>query len=103
ISAARKQINQKYPFIFNLHCIVHFVNLISQDILKCGLPARILKYCNKICRFFKASHLAKSYLKKYIKELNIHGGGLKIFIETRWISAYETVDSVFRLKPVLEK
>ncbi|KAF0467315.1 zinc finger bed domain-containing protein 1-like [Gigaspora margarita] len=83
IFAARRQINQKYPFIFNFRCIVHFVNLISQNILKCGLPARILKYCNKLYRCFKASYLAKSYLKKYIEKFNIHGGELKIFIETR--------------------
>ncbi|CAG8790860.1 17298_t:CDS:2, partial [Racocetra fulgida] len=47
--------------------------------------------------------LAGSYLKRYIDELNISGGGLKLFIETRWTSAYETVNSVFRLKLVLEK
>ncbi|KAF0397919.1 zinc finger bed domain-containing protein 1-like [Gigaspora margarita] len=59
ISATHRQIYQKYPFIFNLCCIVHFINLISQNILKCGLSAHILKYCNKIYHFFKACHLAQ--------------------------------------------
>ncbi|CAG8792110.1 5152_t:CDS:2, partial [Cetraspora pellucida] len=76
IAAACRQINQKYSSIINLRCIVHFVNLISHDILKCKLPAH---------------------------ELNISRGGLKLFIETRWTSAYEMVNSVFRLKLVLEK
>ncbi|CAG8668640.1 7066_t:CDS:2, partial [Cetraspora pellucida] len=80
IAATYRQINQKYLSIINLCCIVHFVNLISHDILKSG-----------------------SYLKRYIDELNISRGGLKLFIETRWTSAYKMVNSVFRLKLVLEK
>ncbi|CAG8765698.1 14405_t:CDS:2, partial [Cetraspora pellucida] len=75
IAAAHRQINQKYPSIINLHCIVYFVNLISHDILKCKLSAY---------------------------ELNISRGGLKFFIEIRWTSAYKPVNSVFRLKLVLE-
>ncbi|CAG8806065.1 91_t:CDS:2, partial [Cetraspora pellucida] len=80
IAAAHRQINQKYPSIINLCCIVHFVNLISHNILK-----------------------SESYLKRYIDELNISKSGLKLFIETRWTSAYEIVNFVFRLKLVLEK
>jgi hypothetical protein len=30
---ARKLISEKYPHIVNMHCIVHFVNLITKDIL----------------------------------------------------------------------
>jgi hypothetical protein len=30
---ARKLISKKYPHIVNMHCIVHFVNLITKDIL----------------------------------------------------------------------
>ncbi|CAG8712284.1 13264_t:CDS:2, partial [Cetraspora pellucida] len=41
IVATHKQINQKYPSIINLRCIVHFVNLISHDILKCKLSAQL--------------------------------------------------------------
>ncbi|CAG8796523.1 3802_t:CDS:2, partial [Dentiscutata erythropus] len=36
-------------------------------------------------------------------ELNISEGELKLFIETRWTFVYETVNSVFKLKLVLEK
>lgn len=30
---ARKSISEKYPHILNMRCIVHFVNLITKDIL----------------------------------------------------------------------
>jgi hypothetical protein len=30
---ARKLISEKYPHIVNMHCIVHFVNLTTKDIL----------------------------------------------------------------------
>lgn len=30
---ARKSISEKYPYIINMRCIVHFVNLITKDIL----------------------------------------------------------------------
>lgn len=30
---ARKYISEKYPHIINMRCIVHFVNLITKDIL----------------------------------------------------------------------
>ena len=30
---ARKHISKKYSHIINMHCIVHFVNLITKDIL----------------------------------------------------------------------
>jgi len=30
---ARRYISEKYPHIINMRCIVHFVNLITKDIL----------------------------------------------------------------------
>ena len=33
IANARKHISEKYPHILNIRCIVHFVNLITKDIL----------------------------------------------------------------------
>ena len=33
IANARKHISEKYPYIFNIRCIAHFVNLITKDIL----------------------------------------------------------------------
>jgi hypothetical protein len=32
-AATRNIINEKYPFIFNNHCIAHCVNLITKDVL----------------------------------------------------------------------
>ncbi len=33
IANVRKHISKKYPHILNIRCIVHFVNLITKDIL----------------------------------------------------------------------
>ncbi len=33
IASARRQISEKYPFILNIHCIAHCVNLITKDIM----------------------------------------------------------------------
>lgn len=33
IASARRHISDKYPHILNIRCIVHFVNLITKDIL----------------------------------------------------------------------
>ena len=33
IANARKHISEKYPYILNIRCIAHFVNLITKDIL----------------------------------------------------------------------
>lgn len=33
IANARKNISEKYPYILNIRCITHFINLITKDIL----------------------------------------------------------------------
>ena len=33
IAAARQKISDSYPYIINVRCITHFINLISKDIL----------------------------------------------------------------------
>ncbi|CAJ0642739.1 1246_t:CDS:2, partial [Entrophospora sp. SA101] len=38
-----------------------------------------------------------------IKEKGIEYGGLKTLVKTRWISTYERLASILRLKPCLEK
>ncbi|CAI2196328.1 19435_t:CDS:2, partial [Funneliformis geosporum] len=66
-------------------------------------PKRILRCCNILCRFFKTSHMGGFLLRKYIEEMNISGGSLKTYCETRWTSCYDTVKSVARLQEPLEK
>ena len=68
-----------------------------------SFPNRILKYCNILSHFFKTSHQGGNLLNQYINEMNITGGGLKKYCETRWTSSYETISSVTRLQEPLEK
>lgn len=55
-------------------------------------------------KFFKKSHQGKALLEKYTsKDLKIEGGGLKSWVETRWMIMFESADSIWRLKLALEK
>ena len=130
---ARKRISEKYPHIINMRCIVHFVNLITKDILSKkfspvyssiiyiftvlkleliqpnlkflghNFANKIVKNCNTISRFFKTSHKAGHILNEIAKEYKIEGGGLSTYTPTRWTSMYETTNGVVRLKRALEK
>jgi len=101
--SARKHISEKYPYILDIRCIAHFVNLITKDILEYDFASKIVKKCNIISRFFKMSHRAGAILDKYMKEYNVEGGGLRIYTPTRWTSMFETTDAVYRLRRPLEK
>ncbi|CAG8564730.1 17932_t:CDS:2 [Racocetra persica] len=81
---ARQIIHEKHPKILNLNCVAHCVNLLSKDILN----------CNQIVNYFKKSHQPNAHLQEAIHNLQISGGGLKKFVDTRWISVYEYVLSV---------
>ena len=59
-----------------------------------NFPRRILKACNEIVKFFKKSHQGKALLESYAKDLKIKGGGLKTWVETRWTTMFESVDSI---------
>ncbi|CAB5199510.1 unnamed protein product [Rhizophagus irregularis] len=45
----------------------------------------------------------RSKFRKLIEELDIKGGGLKMYCITRWTTSSESVNSVLTLKLVLEK
>ena len=42
-------------------------------------------------------------MNRLISESNVKGGGLKSYCKTRWTTSSESVNSVIRLKPILEK
>jgi hypothetical protein len=54
-------------------------------------------------KFFKKSHQGKALLEKYTKEFNIEGGGLKTWVETRWTTMFDSVNSIWHLRSALEK
>ena len=58
---------------------------------------------NAISTFFKRSHQANSIFKDLMKKHQVEGGGLKTYVETRWTTVYEAVNSIVRNKKVLEE
>ena len=103
IQNARKLIAEKYPNILNVRCIAHSINLISKDICNTPFANKILTRCNTVVTFFKRSHQGGAALKKEAKCFNISGGGLKRWVNTRWHTMFDCVDSIKRYKEVLEK
>src|SRR4051812_23367619 len=56
IRNAHKILQEKYPNIENVRCIVHAVNLIACDIVKESFSNRLLRKVNILGSFFKSSH-----------------------------------------------
>ena len=98
VQKARELINSKFKHILNIRCIAHCLNLISKDIISHSFAKRITNQCNILVKFFRASHRAKSSLEFMINERNIIGGGLKSHVDTRWITMYESLESIYRLR-----
>ncbi|CAB5180156.1 unnamed protein product [Rhizophagus irregularis] len=69
---------------------------VAVDQVKC-----LVKRANILTRYFKNSTLASTWLKEAIDAKNIAGGGLKMYIETRWTTVHKCTSSVYRLKDAL--
>jgi len=82
VCSARQVIQNKYPNIENVRCIVHAINLIACDIVKNSFGDRLLKKVNILASFFKSSHQAGAKLTQLIKKHEINGGGIKLFCKT---------------------
>ncbi|CAG8739258.1 21931_t:CDS:1, partial [Gigaspora rosea] len=53
--------------------------------------------------FFQKSHLANQLLRNTISSMNIRGGSLETYSETRWVSIYDTANSIVRVRPAIDK
>ncbi len=53
-----------------------------------------MKYCNILTKYFKNSHIGGSLLKEAITLKGIESGNLKTYVETRWTTVYDCVNSV---------
>src|SRR5581483_5451227 len=99
VASARSIIHRNHLSILNLRCIAHCFNLLSQDILKSHFGTKLIRFCNILCNFFRSSHIGASLLGNVIKEKAIKGGGIKLYVQTRWRTMYECTESIIRLKP----
>jgi len=79
--------------IFNIY-ILKFYYLYLEH----AFSSHLIRDCSQIVNYFKKSHQPNAYLQEAIHNLQIPGGGLKKFVDTRWVSAYEHVLSVSRLE-----
>ena len=82
--------------------MAYHLNLITTDIIKLDFAKNILKKCQAIISFFKASHRAGAALQDDIISSLTKGGGLKTSVKTRWSTAWDCCDSVIRLENSLK-
>ncbi|GBC50085.2 ribonuclease H-like domain-containing protein [Rhizophagus irregularis DAOM 181602=DAOM 197198] len=99
---AREIVISQFSNIIDLRCIAHFINLITKQIMGHDMAKQTIKSCNRIISFFKQSHIVGKLLADAATTLQIEGGGLKTYSETRWTSMYEAANSVSRLQIALE-
>lgn len=84
--------------------MAHCLNLITKDFIKHTFATRILNWSNMITTYFKKSHLPQKLLEDKIKEKSIKGESLKTYIiSTRWVMAFETLQSIFWLEICLKE
>ena len=126
IKLARHHITSKYPYMLNVRCIAHAINLISKDICKTPFANKILRRCMVLVKYFKASHLPGNILellenginifnliyyiiyflgqtlKNLAIESGVEGGRLKKWVDTRWHTMYDCVESVIFHRVPLE-
>jgi hypothetical protein len=100
---ARDIISKKFPHILNIRCIAHSLNLITKDLIKHTFAKRIIQWCTVIVTYFKKSHRPKELLELKILEKQIAGGGLKTYLDTRWTTVYEMLNSISQLEICLKE
>ncbi|CAJ0758773.1 10234_t:CDS:2 [Entrophospora sp. SA101] len=65
--------------------------------------SNILSKCSTIIKYFKKSHICQNLLMNEASYFSIQGGGLKTCIKTRWISIFESTNSIVRMRQALEE
>ena len=103
VHSARNLISGKFPHILNIRCIAYSLNLITKDLIKHTFAKRIIQWCTVIVTYFKKSHRPKELLESKISEKQIAGGGLKTYLDTRWTTVHEMLDSIYRLEICLKE
>jgi len=123
VRKAREEINCQYPNIQNVRCIAHCINLIACDIIAHKFADKLLRRINILVTFFRNNsragkniyilnffvlltnssfYIVGFKIQEMIEASGISGGGLKLYCKTRWTTSSESVNSVIRLKPILQ-
>jgi|GEM_PF-1010360 len=95
---ARRILCKKYPYILNIKCMAHCINLITKDVCKHTFVTNTISKVGTIHQYFTMSHAPCQFLKDAISALNIKGGGLKSHTKTRWSTMWDCINSIVRLE-----
>ncbi|RHZ55150.1 hypothetical protein Glove_420g87 [Diversispora epigaea] len=100
LRVARRIIHEKYPFILDLRCMAHAINLIASDFAEIDSVKKIISNCGNIIEFFNNSYAAHGYYKEQLNIMKIKGGEIQSYYKTRWGTLYTIADFIIRSKPV---
>ncbi|CAG8473361.1 4581_t:CDS:2 [Ambispora leptoticha] len=95
---AQRILCEKYPYILDIICVAHCINLITEDLCKHEFVRSAVRKIGIIHKYFTKSHAACQFLKDAIKILKIKGGDLKDHTKTRWSTMWDCVNSIVRLE-----
>jgi hypothetical protein len=96
----RQKVNETYKTILDLRCMPHYVNLITQDIMQHPWAKELLKTSQSVVNYFGSHSRHKAHLVK------CRSNGIpefKGYVSTRWYSACNCIQSVFRNEEALRK
>ncbi|CAG8603659.1 41625_t:CDS:2 [Gigaspora margarita] len=71
LRVAHQIVYKEYPFILNLRCKSHTINLLAFDLTKIDSIKAIISDCNSILEFFNRSHAAYGYYKEQLVTMKI--------------------------------
>ncbi|RHZ89906.1 hypothetical protein Glove_9g342 [Diversispora epigaea] len=100
LRVACRIIHEMNPFILDLRCMAHAINLVASDFAEIESVKKIISNCDSIIGFFNNSHAAHGYYKEQLNIMKIKGGEIQSYCKTRWGTLYTTTNSITQSKPV---
>ncbi|GBC35717.2 zinc finger BED domain-containing protein 4-like [Rhizophagus irregularis DAOM 181602=DAOM 197198] len=98
MKAAWRILKEKYPNKIFLGCWTHGINLWVKDIIKHNWANKILNMAKKLSLYFRNHQIPLAALRRIQKDKYRKEIGLNLPVETRWLSAYQCLDSIFKSK-----
>jgi len=94
------EVRVKYPQIVSLRCMPHFINLITEDIMKHEWAVSSLKTCQSIVTYFGSHHRPNALLAECRSDGEPQLSG---YVKTRWYSAGTCILSVLQNENALRR
>lgn len=96
----RQNISEKYPAIFDLRCMPHYINLITQDIVNHSWAKEVVKSSMAIVNYFN-NHTRQNTMLAKCRSDDVPS--LKGYVKTRWFTCGNCIKSILLNEDALLK